>query len=654
MAKAQPSSNVLRAERYGLHQAFPIGDNEIRVVDILPGSGPKAISLKCRVISLFDCTDFEALSYVWGDACAIRTLQISGYDIEITETLYIALDHLRSSMDKRTLWVDQLCIDQSNDEEKSHQVSLMRRIYKGCSQCVIWLGDLPDHHTFSRLDAEVAVDFVKILAYGTRHGNKQDDRRHDSMRALAWLHGACGATYTHNQESRRRSSCLSPSHNETDWMEWGQEEGPLFLANNDHGRRARKAFAALIMGGNPWWSRIWTLQEASLPTQATLHWGPLTIPLRTIELAASELCNRRYQVTGSVEVAEEFKLLTSNFVYPVRGLTIARRGESPLNLLMRWRYREATDPRDKVYGLAGLLSPKDLTNIPALRDVDYGTASGELFARVTIDLMRYDSDLRALVGARELVHVTPSLPTWAIDFASSSAIGKRQTKWWNHSHRYLRWSSYKGLKFQLEHSDDYRILRLSGFFFDRVHAIGDVYHVGVEAEIDDDQVRKSIMMSRQLLQDYQASRGSNMQEEYIGGGTVKDAFARTLLGDLIMKEVPSGVVNVHDIIYFERYVELGTQTYLLESVYGMVPNHAFFITTTGYMGIGSPEMCQGDRVCIFGGGRVPFVVRSLQSQQVKQSDLGRYHLVCDAYVHGIMRGESVGLKDRQLEMIELV
>lgn len=192
------------------------------------------------------------------------------------------------------------------------------------------------------------------------------------------------------------------------------------------------------------------------------------MPLKTIELAAFNLCNGWYCVTGSDEVATEFELLTSNFLYPVPGLGLARAGESSLNVLMRWRYRKATDPRDKVYGLTGLLSPESLAKIPALRDVNYGATSVELFTRVTMDLIRADEDLRSLVGARELAHITPNLPTWAIDFASSSPIGKRQTKWWHHSHRYLRWSAAKGLEKLLEASKDKKGLLLSGLVFDRV------------------------------------------------------------------------------------------------------------------------------------------------------------------------------------------
>lgn len=604
MAQSLPSSDILRPMAFGLQQAFPIHDNEIRVVDLLPGSGLEPITFECRVITLNGGRGFEALSYVWGDLHARRTVEISGYNIEVTRMLYNAFQHLRKPDEKRTLWVDQVCINQHDDNEKSHQVSLMRTIYKKCSQCVIWLGDIPSDQEFSRLDAEVAMTFIHTLAYERGYSSEDDCNLH------------------------------------------------TFVTDNDRGRRARKAFGALTMGGDPWWSRMWTLQEASLPFAATLHWGPLTLPLETVELAALNLCQGWFCEISSDEVAAEYERLTSNFLYPVRGLSIARAGETPLNVLMRWRYREATDLRDKVYGLIGLLPSDSLFNIPALRDVSYSVTSSTLFLRLTLDLIKLDQDLRPLIGARELPHITPNLPTWAIDFASSSAIGKRQTMWWHHSHRYLRWKASEGLHLRLEVSKDEKTLFLSGIMIDCVQKVSQVYYVSVEDEIDDEKLRENIAHSRSIVEEYETCCG---KADYIGGGTLKDAFWRTMLGNLVMGEMPKGLPKDYHAEYFESYISKGTHNRLILSLHGLVPNHAFFITTNGYLGIGSSDLRQGDEVCIFGGGRVPFVIRAhdgLPSGGLK-SESRRFHLVSNAYVHGIMRGEAVRQNKARLQMIEL-
>ncbi|KAF2829866.1 hypothetical protein CC86DRAFT_272032, partial [Ophiobolus disseminans] len=457
---------------------------QIRVVDLLPGSGLDPITLECRIITLNGGRSFEALSYVWGDLLSPRTVKISGYNVEITQPLHVAFQNLRDSDETRTLWVDQVCINQLDDIEKSHQVSLMRTIYRKCTQCVIWLGEIPSDRQFSTVDAKVAMDFIHIMAYD--------------------------------------KSYLTKVH--------------TFVTHDGAGKRARKAFEALIMGGNP--------------------------------------C---------------------------------------------------------------------LSKFPAVRDVSYSITPATLFARVTLDLIRIDKDLRSLLGARELQHITPDLPTWAVDFASSSAIGKRQTKWWQHSHRYLRWTASKGLNFRLEASKDDKTLSLSGILIDRVQKVGEVYHVKIEDEIDDERVRETIVQSRRILEEYQASCSSDLEGDYVSGGTLNDAFWRTVLGNLIMAELPKGVPKYYHKDDFDAYVEKGTHSRLTLSLHGLVPNHVFFITTKGYIGMGSPDVQEGDEVHIFGGGRVPFVIRPQNISFLEGSDTKsrRYHLVCDVYVHGIMRGEAV-------------
>jgi hypothetical protein len=584
-----------------LPQAFPICDDQIRIVDILPGSGSDPIALQCRVINLQGDHVFEALSYVWGDVHYKITVNISGYSINITEFLYAAFQQLRHPQNRRALWADQVCINQDDERERSHQVGLMRAIYERCSQCLIWLGTIPRDRQFFIQDAVVALDFLDTVAR-TRHG------RHP------------------------------------------------FVADNEDGERARKAFRALVMGGNPWWSRVWTLQEASLPISATLQWGPLAIPLETVELAAEAMCSHWSYGAISDRVAAEMSDLISNFLYPVRGLSIARRGESPLHTLMRWRYREATDPRDKVYGFIGLFNPDTLHRLPSLRDVSYTVSPATLFRRVTVELIQFNQDLRPLIGARELPHVTPGLPTWAIDFASCSAIGRRQTMWWQHSHRYLRWTASKSLKHQFETARDDKSLRLCGVFIDNVQQISRVYHLGVEDDVNDDKLRDFIFDFYRDLEQYQISRCSDMNADYIGGGTLKDAFWRTMLGNLIMGEMPKGVPKDYDVSDFEEYVNDGRKNRLTLSLHGLLPNHAFFITAKGYIGIGPRDMRENDTIYVFYGGRVPFVIRAEDTpvREGRSTENCRYQLVGDAYVHGIMRGEGVMATNEQPRIIELV
>jgi hypothetical protein len=86
--------------------------------------------------------DFEAASYTWGDPGRISALHI--YDergqIGLTANLTEALPHMADRSRTKHLWIDQLCINQADNEERSAQVSLMSEIYKKAARVIVWLG----------------------------------------------------------------------------------------------------------------------------------------------------------------------------------------------------------------------------------------------------------------------------------------------------------------------------------------------------------------------------------------------------------------------------------------------------------------------------------------------------------------------------------
>jgi hypothetical protein len=91
---------------------------------------------------------YEALSYVWDDYEWARSrspdtfsLQVGDRDITITRSLALAPFHIRHLYRPRVLWVDAVCIDQSNNNEKNHQVQQIYTIYSLARRVLIWLGD---------------------------------------------------------------------------------------------------------------------------------------------------------------------------------------------------------------------------------------------------------------------------------------------------------------------------------------------------------------------------------------------------------------------------------------------------------------------------------------------------------------------------------
>jgi hypothetical protein len=84
---------------------------------------------------------YVALSYCWGSQVFDRAIRIRDVPYPITETLYLALKRIRSRQDDEYLWVDMLCINQHDPQERASQVINMLQIFRKAVMVVIWLDD---------------------------------------------------------------------------------------------------------------------------------------------------------------------------------------------------------------------------------------------------------------------------------------------------------------------------------------------------------------------------------------------------------------------------------------------------------------------------------------------------------------------------------
>jgi hypothetical protein len=120
----------------------------IRLLDlssVLPGE-KEPLQGDLRVISLdrgYWTPTYEALSYVWGEDSDSPSRHISCSDVKIpiTRNCYEALRTLHRHFGVRSIWVDAICINQDNVEEKEHQIPLMGDIFGGARRVFIWLGN---------------------------------------------------------------------------------------------------------------------------------------------------------------------------------------------------------------------------------------------------------------------------------------------------------------------------------------------------------------------------------------------------------------------------------------------------------------------------------------------------------------------------------
>ena len=102
-----------------------------RLLVLEPGAADDP--LRCRIFHATHSShlDYEALSYAWGspegEVGPAPECVLNGNVTPIRRNLYDAMRHLRQRHYERVLWIDALCIDQSNVGERNHQVGRMRR-----------------------------------------------------------------------------------------------------------------------------------------------------------------------------------------------------------------------------------------------------------------------------------------------------------------------------------------------------------------------------------------------------------------------------------------------------------------------------------------------------------------------------------------------
>ncbi|KAM0491913.1 hypothetical protein ACHAP8_010286 [Fusarium lateritium] len=137
------------------------------------------ISCQLEVADFGDQVSFNALSYVWGDPAVTEAILVNGHRIQVTTNLASALKyapyHLNRSKNATSmkLWVDAICIDQTNDTEKGHQVSMMKDIYSKSGIVLCWLGP-PVYQIHAAMDAvEVVAHERQIRAADVMHHENQ-------------------------------------------------------------------------------------------------------------------------------------------------------------------------------------------------------------------------------------------------------------------------------------------------------------------------------------------------------------------------------------------------------------------------------------------------------------------------------------------------
>ena len=101
---------------------------------------------------------YEALSYCWGDPSksGLHWIQCHDKRLELRENLHSALRYLRLPVQVRWLWIDAICINQEDLDERGEQVAIMAKIFNLASQTLIWLGEDSDTR-----DGSLCIEFFR-------------------------------------------------------------------------------------------------------------------------------------------------------------------------------------------------------------------------------------------------------------------------------------------------------------------------------------------------------------------------------------------------------------------------------------------------------------------------------------------------------------
>jgi len=224
---------------------------EIRLLTLEPGFGSDVIrcTLKHAFLDVTPTPLYETTSYVCGPPIFKSTILLHGREVQTMSTSEAALRRMRLQDKPRTLWIDSICIDQNDTDERGHQVGMMYQIYSETFRNLIYLGLYDD------TIADVIVAMEAIMQEIAR-----ETRDYADFQKLLF----------HSNDFDRFSK--TPLSNPANC--------PTFLRLVD----------------NPWFSRLWVVQEVSLALTNVCHYGDFEVSLTDVVRSARWLHHKCFQM----------------------------------------------------------------------------------------------------------------------------------------------------------------------------------------------------------------------------------------------------------------------------------------------------------------------------------------------------------------------
>lgn len=469
------------------------GDAQIRLMKILSTqSGP--IQCELRVVSFKDALKYVAVSYTWGPSTIEEKKRLppvtseptelilcNGHNVLVTKNLHGFLVRARESLVKGSeenfipceeFWVDIVCIDQSNKDERSRQVDLMWKTFSTAKLVMVWLGE-EDEAT------ERAFNMIQLIGRSCAACLEEVTPRGIGSEAMLSILAPYGDLYSWQ--------CLAK----------------LFR---------RRYF-----------TRAWIVQEVTLAPDLIACCGSYRMPWNYVVKASqflTETAWRRWIHAEDQRFALNF--CKSNFSIPnLLDATKPSRWQDTkqamLYSLVRSRRFEASDPRDKIYVLLGVVGD-------GVRGKDYfapiyGERSTEdTYTLAAIQMLKDSDDLLLLAQAEgDKCRNLSSLPSWVPDWSCRRTLGLGVTG-------YARYSAAGQLNRWLQIHEDTRSLTVEGLKLDDIVIAGE----SKEGVLNAQPFPKWFSIIQQLPHQYEHANPAQPRCE---------AFWRTLVTDTASRAV---------------------------------------------------------------------------------------------------------------------
>ncbi|KAI1086062.1 heterokaryon incompatibility protein-domain-containing protein [Rostrohypoxylon terebratum] len=617
----------------------------IRVLHIFPGTGDSPIRCSLEVRDLNAEGIHEALSYVWGTGKAVECIFIDDAPFHVTLNLYNILTYLRPCHSTRTIWIDAICINQSDPEEKAEQVRLMKDIYSK-AKTYIWLSgrtlyEQPDMNPQpiasypSDICAHLPLNFM---------GNTID--QYDLRGMLDEL-------------------CKLTLGDDLDDKSWALVTMLVHCVN--------------VVLSHDWWKRIWTVQEAALPREHP----QILLQAHGFSFGSNRSTARFLALSWRYQFAFFRRMHRPTLLQSLRSAKEDREDipdapdRSLQYLLCKTDTYRATDPRDKIFALQSLLcSP-----LGALICVDYNDSYEAVFRRASARCLnsvlgkreRYmTKKFKLLIETQPRDAKAPLTPSWVQDFAySSSNSGRddyRDTQELDEGlfSEFIRRPLYEisrrksGICFATP-----KVLFCSGVHLDVIHKT----HYIAEPSGSDPVERLNELWMRMNIHLDQSSEGLIWQREvqevkHEPTSSIASLFREALE---VMRNPPRDQTILQSIKQIEAvfgYFYLGVRespkptnerTFgFADTVSKQIAGETYFTTEKGFKGFVTCPVQSGDILGLLHMCPVYYVFREVEYEADESPSVQKYRIVARATVCGSERKLKKRFKSLDSQVFQIV